>query len=114
MGIDDVPVMSLTLWTDDPQRGATELAEVAHTLETEIKRVPGTRDVYTIGAPDRAVVVDAGRRRAGRLRHDRGGSGQALQAANVVRQAGERVGARGRGAAHRRGVPADAQQWPSW
>ena len=26
--IDDVPVMALTLWTDDPQRGAAELAEV--------------------------------------------------------------------------------------
>jgi len=54
MGIDDVPVMGLTLWTDDASRGATELAEVAHTLETELKRVPGTRDVYTIGAPERA------------------------------------------------------------
>src|SRR5690606_13473287 len=43
-GIDDVPVMAVTLWTDDPQRGATDLAEVAHTLETEFKRVPGTRD----------------------------------------------------------------------
>ncbi len=59
MGIDDVPVMALTLWTDDPQRGATELAEVAHTLETELKRVPGTRDVYTIGAPERVVVVNS-------------------------------------------------------
>src|SRR5690606_21813740 len=65
-GIDDVPVMSLTLWIDDvrpeespgtPWRGATELAEVAHALETEIKRVSGTRDVYTIGAPDRVVAV---------------------------------------------------------
>ncbi len=47
MGIDDVPVMAVTLWTDDPARGATDLAEVAHTLETELKRVPGTRDIYT-------------------------------------------------------------------
>jgi multidrug efflux pump subunit AcrB len=65
-GIDDVPVMALTLWSDDgmpsarqgaPGRSATELAEVAHTLETELKRIPGTRDVYTIGAPDRVVSV---------------------------------------------------------
>src|SRR3546814_10725586 len=56
-GIDDVPVMSVPLWTDDPQRGATDLAEVAHTPETELKRVPGTRDVYPIGAPDRVVAV---------------------------------------------------------
>ncbi|MFN3843778.1 MAG: efflux RND transporter permease subunit [Rehaibacterium terrae] len=95
MGIDDVPVMSLTLWTDDPQRGATELAEVAHTLETELKRVPGTRDVYTIGAPDRAVLVqfDATRLAAyGLAAEDIAG---ALQAANLVTQAGERVSAEG-------------------
>ena len=63
-GIDDVPVMALTLWTDDPQRGARDLAEVAHTLETELKRIPGTRDVFTLGAPERAVMVqlDAARR----------------------------------------------------
>ena len=56
-GIDDVPVMALTLWTDDPQRGAVDLAEVSHTLENELKRIPGTRDVTTVGAPERAVMV---------------------------------------------------------
>ncbi|MDG4550024.1 MAG: efflux RND transporter permease subunit [Candidatus Contendobacter sp.] len=56
-GIDDVPIVSLTLWTEDPQRGADDLARVAHTLETELKRVPGTREIYTIGAPDRVVWV---------------------------------------------------------
>ena len=56
-GIDDVPIVALTLWTEDSQRGADDLARVAHTLETELKRVPGTRDLYTIGAPDRVVRV---------------------------------------------------------
>ena len=56
-GIDDVPVMALTLWTDDPARSARDLAAVAHTLETELKRIPGSRDVFTIGAPDRVVAV---------------------------------------------------------
>jgi multidrug efflux pump subunit AcrB len=46
-GIDDVPIVTLTLWTKDEARGAHELQRVAHTLEAEIKRVPGTRDVYT-------------------------------------------------------------------
>ena len=94
-GIDDVPVMAVTLWTDDPQRSATDLAEVAHTLETEFKRVPGTRDVYTIGAPDRvvAVTLDPARLAAfGLTVSDLAG---ALKAANSVRQAGERVGTRG-------------------
>ncbi|HEX3122526.1 MAG TPA: efflux RND transporter permease subunit [Rhodanobacteraceae bacterium] len=91
MGIDDVPVMGLTLWTDDASRGATELAEVAHTLETELKRVPGTRDVYTIGAPERAVVVELDTSRLaayGLAADDLIG---ALKAANAVSQAGERI-----------------------
>jgi multidrug efflux pump subunit AcrB len=50
-GIDDVPIVGLTLWTADPARGAFELARVAHAMEVEIKRVPGTRDVTTIGGP---------------------------------------------------------------
>src|SRR5690606_37368152 len=91
-GIDDVPVMAVTLWTDDPQRDATGLAEVAHALETEFKRVPGTRDVYTIGAPDRVVSVtlDPAKLAAhGLTVSDLAG---ALQAANAVRNVGERVG----------------------
>src|SRR5690606_30557006 len=94
-GIDDVPVMALTLWTDDPPRGPRELAEIAPTLETELKRIPGTRDVFTIGAPDRAVMVELDATRLasyGLAVEDLAGS---LQAANLARQAGERVGADG-------------------
>lgn len=94
-GIDDVPVMALTLWTDDLHRSATDLAEVAHTLETELKRVPGTRDVYTIGAPQRAVVVTLDPARLAAYHLAAGDLIQALQAANVVRQVGERVGVQG-------------------
>ncbi|WP_240623890.1 efflux RND transporter permease subunit [Ahniella affigens] len=92
MGIDDVPVMSLTLSSDD-HRGATELAEVAHTLETELKRVPGTRDVYTIGAPDRAVVVELDATRLAAYGMTPSDLADALAQANVVQQAGERVAA---------------------
>ncbi len=91
MGIDDVPIMSVTLWHDDPERGATELAEVAHSLEAELKRIPGTRDVYTIGAPQRAVLVslDAPRLAAHGLTIVE--LATALRATNVVTEAGERV-----------------------
>jgi multidrug efflux pump subunit AcrB len=91
MGIDDVPVMSLTVWTNDPDRGGVEVAEVAHTLETELKRVPGTRDVYTIGAPERAVVVELDAQRLASYGIDMNDLAGALQASNVVMQAGERV-----------------------
>ena len=91
-GIDDVPVMALTLWSDDAGTDAAALAEVAHTLEAELKRIPGTRDVTTIGAPDRVVSVtlDAARLASYGLAVD--DLADALRASNVVQQAGERVG----------------------
>ncbi|SEI94186.1 efflux RND transporter permease subunit [Frateuria terrea] len=91
MGIDDVPVMALTLWSDSPAQNPTRLGEVAHTLETELKRVAGTRDVYTIGAPTRAVVVELDAARLAAYGMAVGDLAGALKAANVVAQAGDRV-----------------------
>ena len=91
-GIDDVPVMAVTLWTEDGQRSATDLADVAHTLETEFKRIPGTRDIYTIGAPERVVAVTLDPSRLAAYHLTVADLGQALRAANTVQQAGERVG----------------------
>lgn len=56
-GIDDVPIVTLTLYATDPQQGAFDLERVAHSMEIELKRVPGTREVQTIGGPGRAVLV---------------------------------------------------------
>ncbi len=56
-GIDDVPIVSLTLWSDRAAQGSYQLGQVAHAIESELKRVPGTRDIYTIGDPDRVVKV---------------------------------------------------------
>ena len=63
-GIDDVPVLAITLSTRDGA-SAAELERIAHTLEAELKRVPGVREVETIGGPGRAVNVwlDPGRLR---------------------------------------------------
>ncbi|MEY4980188.1 MAG: Efflux pump rane transporter BepE [Pseudomonadota bacterium] len=55
-GIDDVPVLAATLWALDVT-SAHDLERVAHAVESEIKRVPGTREVVTIGGPGRAVHV---------------------------------------------------------
>ena len=57
-GIDDVPIVAVTLWTEDPSRGTHDLLKVAHALEAEIKRVSGTRDVYTIGGAQNIVHVE--------------------------------------------------------
>ena len=55
-GIDDVPVLGVTLWSREALP-ALELERVAHAVEAELKRVPGTREVQTIGGPGRAVQV---------------------------------------------------------
>jgi len=87
-GIDDVPVVTLTLWSADPQAGAYELERVAHAAEAELKRVPGTREVQTLGGPGRAlrVLMDADRMNA----HGVGPLDlrNALQLANVSLPAG--------------------------
>jgi len=56
-GIDDVPILTFTLWTDDVTRGAYDLQQVAHSLEIELKRVKGTRDIFTIGGADQVAHV---------------------------------------------------------
>jgi multidrug efflux pump subunit AcrB len=56
-GIDDVPIITLTLWTEDETKSAYDLNQVAHAIEAELKRVPGSRDIYTIGGPSRVVHV---------------------------------------------------------
>ncbi|GEC95923.1 multidrug transporter AcrB [Zoogloea ramigera] len=65
-GIDDVPVVALTLWTRDPARSAFELQQVGRAVELELKRVKGTRDVATIGGPGHVmrVLMDPGRMNA--------------------------------------------------
>ncbi|MBS1189810.1 MAG: acriflavin resistance protein [Rhodocyclaceae bacterium] len=56
-GIDDVPIVTLTLFSKDADTGAYELERVAHSMEADLKRVPGTMDVQTVGGPKRAVLV---------------------------------------------------------
>lgn len=52
-----MPIVSLTLWTEDPQRSSYDLLQVAHALEAELKRVHGTREIYTIGGAEQVVKV---------------------------------------------------------
>src|SRR3546814_8869918 len=59
---------------------------------TELKRVPGTRDVYTPGAPTRAVVVQLDAAKLAAYGMTAGDLSAALKAANTVTQAGDRVG----------------------
>ena len=57
-GIDDVPIVTLTLFSKNSATGAYDLERVAHSIEADLKRVPGTREITTIGGPGRAVLVE--------------------------------------------------------
>ncbi len=56
-GIDDVPIVSLTLYSKQPNTSAFELERVAHSIEAELKHVKGTREVATLGGPGRAINI---------------------------------------------------------
>ena len=58
MGIDDVPIMSITLSSKNPLVSAADLTAVGHALETELKRIPGTRDIYSIGEHSSTLQVE--------------------------------------------------------
>jgi multidrug efflux pump subunit AcrB len=83
-GIDDVPILTATLWSRDGS-GAYELGQVAHAIEQELKRVPGTRDVYTVGAPRQAVRVVLDPQALAARGIDLGDLRRALQSANLIR-----------------------------
>ena len=87
-GIDDVPIVTLTLWTDDTNRGAFDLKQVAHALETELKRVPGTRNIETIGGPQQTVRVLLDPQRLAARGLSISELHQALVASNAANQAG--------------------------
>ncbi|MDQ5960049.1 MAG: hypothetical protein QG592_1131, partial [Pseudomonadota bacterium] len=94
-GIDDVPIVALTFWSNDAAKSAHELQQVARAVEIELKRIPGTRDVSTIGGPDRAVrvLMDAERLNAfGLTPQD---LMQALQVGNTRQPAGALVAGNG-------------------
>ncbi|WP_038176655.1 efflux RND transporter permease subunit [Vibrio pacinii] len=56
-GIEDVPIVSLTLSDRNGALDQQQLTQVAHGLETELKRIQGTRDIYTIGSHNSIVDV---------------------------------------------------------
>ncbi|MBR7801306.1 efflux RND transporter permease subunit [Undibacterium fentianense] len=56
-GIDDVPIVSLTLWSKKTDNSAFDLETIAHSIEADLKRVKGTREISTIGGPGRAINI---------------------------------------------------------
>ncbi|WP_137939553.1 efflux RND transporter permease subunit [Chitinivorax sp. B] len=91
-GIDDVPILSLTLYATRSDQGPYDLERVAHSLEVELKRVAGTREVTSIGGPGRSIQIEidpALLHRAGLTVAD---LRQSLQSANLGLPIGELLG----------------------
>jgi multidrug efflux pump subunit AcrB len=84
-GIDDVPIVTVTLWSKDPEAGSFELGQIAHAIESELKRVPGTRDIYTIGDAEHVVAVELDPQALATRGLDPRDLRMALQSANVTR-----------------------------
>ncbi len=56
-GIDDVPIAALTLWSKNTETTNSDLLSVARELQTQLQRVPGTRDIDIIGGADKALRI---------------------------------------------------------
>jgi multidrug efflux pump subunit AcrB len=56
-GVDDVPIVTLTLFSNNENQTPYDLERVSNSIEADIKRVAGTQDVYTLGGPGRAIMV---------------------------------------------------------
>jgi multidrug efflux pump subunit AcrB len=90
-GIDDVPIVTLTLFSKSATTGPYDLERVAHSVEADLKRVPGTREVTTIGGPGRAVMVEIDPTRMAGLGVTVPDLRQALQSANLGLPVGELI-----------------------
>jgi multidrug efflux pump subunit AcrB len=93
-GIDDVPVVAVTLWGKDAQ-AAVDLETVAHSIEAEIKSVAGVREVLTLGGPGRSIQVELDPSRMRERGVDALTLQKTLAAANVGMPAGAVVDSRG-------------------
>jgi multidrug efflux pump subunit AcrB len=90
-GIDDVPIVALTLWREQAIGGGLELTQVAHAMEAELKRVPGTREVSVLGATQRTVRVSLNPESLNAYQLTMQDVRAALQSANVSQNAGALV-----------------------
>ncbi|HFC30077.1 MAG TPA: efflux RND transporter permease subunit, partial [Oceanospirillales bacterium] len=88
MGIDDVPIVTTTLWSENQQKGSYELQQVAHAIEAEIKRIPNTRIVKTTGGPQHVVHIILNPEDLSAYNLDFNTIQNALQMSNMVTHAG--------------------------
>ncbi|MER1968301.1 efflux RND transporter permease subunit [Castellaniella sp. GW247-6E4] len=90
-GVDDVPIIALTLHAGDADAHA--LQRIAHSMESDLKRIAGTRDIVLIGGASHTVRVDLDTARMAAAGIAPGDIAQALRDANLGVHAGALLGA---------------------
>ena len=88
-GIDDVPILTLALMGRARDMSALDLERIAQGIEIDLKRVPGTREVTTLGGPSRAIQVEIDPARLAEAGVTVAELRQALQSAHLGAPVGE-------------------------
>jgi multidrug efflux pump subunit AcrB len=93
-GIDDVPIVALAFHGKDANTTSFQLQQVARAVEGELKRIPGTRDIVSIGGPGHVLRVELDPQRLNAHGLTVSEVAQALQVANVSAHGGSLVAGR--------------------
>jgi multidrug efflux pump subunit AcrB len=88
--IDDVPVMSFTLWSD--KMSSYQIRQVAEVMANEIKKVPDVSQTQISGGQSRAVKVELDRDKMAASNVDITTVAQSLMANNSQMQSGKIIG----------------------
>ncbi len=87
--IDDVPIVIVTLWSDDVERyGDHELYRIAQELQNELQAIPDTNRVQVVGGRPREIRVELDAQRMASRRTSPLQVARALQASNVHARVG--------------------------
>ena len=87
--IDDVPALSVTLWSD--KMGDYQIRQVAEVVGNEIKKIPDVAQVNIIGGQSRQVKVQLDKDKMAESKVDFGSITQSLQANNAQMHSGNIV-----------------------
>ncbi|WJG09911.1 efflux RND transporter permease subunit [Aliiglaciecola sp. LCG003] len=90
-GIDDVPIVSGTIWSQNPDLTSVDLLSIARAMEAELQRVPGTREIKTIGGAASVVMVNFDPVRLASYQLSLSDLRQSLAAANASADAGNLI-----------------------
>ena len=87
--VDDVPIVNVTLWSDQPARyGDHQLRRIAEQLQNELQAIPNTNRVWVIGGRPRRIRVQLDPARLAARRISALQIAGALRASNVNTRAG--------------------------